>query len=119
MESIRKVYLPAMSDRYQAKAKGTELSYEETDEVPEAHRYGRTLQGRCLRCGVAYRWEARAPLPRRLYEARCPRCQGGLMSTTHLLKSVPWMGFKARVTVSPSLAKANKRAGRALGRMLG
>lgn len=100
-------------------AKTWNLRYQETDEVPEAHQYGKTLQGRCRPCGVAYRWERRAPLPKRLYEARCPRCQRSLLSTTHNLKSVPWKGLTGRVGPKVErLMQANKRAGRALGMML-
>lgn len=45
------------------------------------------MLGRCWNCGLVWVWKRRSGYPKRLREARCPRCRSALRRTTHL-----WQG---------------------------
>jgi hypothetical protein len=55
------------------------------------HDYAHELSGRCHKCNIRFIWDRRGRdgRPKRLKDARCPRCRGPLHPTTHLFKAGP------------------------------
>lgn len=63
----------------------------ETNHDNLIHDYAHEISGRCLNCNIRYIWDKRGRdgRPKRLKDARCPRCHCKLQQTTHLFRSGP------------------------------